>query len=322
MDILQIYNNSQIHKIISKDKSLGMLSHAYLIDCADSFLAHEYARLVAKEIYCEEESSPCCVCPSCMKVEHSNMVDLKVYPKDKNIVVDDVVEIVGDSLERPMDSKYKVYILKSFDEATTQAQNKILKTLEEPPANVIFILTCSSTSSVLQTILSRVKVVAEPSLPINIVTEYLKDQGVKDYTRVACVSGGNITTANKLANMGDVGKLISLAIDTLMGLKSSADILKYSSKIVSLKKDFAFFLDTLILLLRDAAVYSGKGDIVFKEYAQYIASINAGLGAKAILEIVSNLCLIYNKLEFNCNLVAIVDQMLLDILEVKFLCQK
>lgn len=320
--MVDLYLNSQTHKIISKDKSLDMLSHAYLIDCADEELGCEYATLVAKEIYCSSKQSPCGECVNCLKVLHGNMVDMKVYPKVKNIVVDDIVEIVNDSLERPMDSQYKMYILKNFDEATVQAQNKLLKTLEEPPRNVMFVLTCTNINFVLQTITSRVKLISEPLLPVDCLEQYLKGCGVADSTKVACVSGGNLTTAHKLTNMKDVGQLITLGIDTLAGLRGSSDILKYSSKIVALKKDFVFFLDTLIMLLRDVGVCNAHGEIVFKEYKQQILSLSSILDSWAVSELVSRLCLIYNKLDFNCNLVGVVDQMLLDILEVKFLCQK
>ena len=78
-----------------------------------------------------------------------------------------------------MDSKYKVYILGRFDECTIQAQNKILKTLEEPPQNVIFILTCNNDLAVLPTIRSRSKKINEPNLSCDIIEKYLQDKGVR-----------------------------------------------------------------------------------------------------------------------------------------------
>ena len=322
MEILDIYLNSQVHKVISLDKSRGMLSHAYLLECTDLFLLDNFDMLIAKEIFCLSQATPCGKCVNCLKVEHGNMVDLKVYPKDnKSIVVEDVNEIVSDSIQRPMDGVYKVYVLKNFDKATVQAQNKLLKTLEEPPLNVVFILTCSNLGNVLPTICSRVKRVTENLLSIEEVAGYLKDMKVKDYLSVASVSGGNISTALKLATGGDSEKIINLAFSTLLNLKKSSDVLKFSSQILSLKKDFPFFVDTLIAVLRDVSVV-GKGKINFEDRIEDIRIISASLSSMACSEMLKVCNAIYNKLEFNCNLTGVVDKMLLDILEVKFLCQK
>lgn len=322
MELKDIYLKSQSHKIISLDKSREMISHAYLIECADKFLLNQYAMLMVKELYCENKDFPCDNCISCQKIDHGNMVDLKCYPKDKSFVVDDILEIVVDVIQRPIDMDFKVYILNNFDCATVQAQNKILKTLEEPPKNVVFILTCSNTNLVLQTILSRVKRINEPLCDISTASEYLKSQNIKNAESIAYVSNGNIDNCFKLSSSGTGDKIVDLAFETLLGLKSSADVLRYSSKIVALKKDFSFFVDTLISILRDSVVINKHEIITFIDKLSDVQKISKIYSAEAVGKIVTNLCEIYNKLEFNCNLVAVVDQMLLNILEVKFLCQK
>lgn len=319
---MDIYLKSQSHKIISLDKSREMLSHAYMIECSDKYIVDNFGLCVAQEILCLDKNSPCGECINCQKVLHSNMVDLKIYPKEKNIMVDDIVEIVSDSIQRPMDSRYKIYILNNFDEATTQAQNKILKTLEEPPQNVIFVLTCTNIGAVLPTIKSRVKSISEPLLDVEIISKFLEEKNIKDYLNVAKVSGGSIFSALKIAGTGDAGKIVDLAYDTLLNLRTSADILKFSSKIVALKKDFSYFVDTLIMVLRDVSVVKSQNIVNYKDRVGDIKSLALVYSPNAIVGITEKLCEIHNKLEFNCNLVGVVDQMLLDILEVKFLCQK
>ena len=321
MEIVVIYLKSQTHRIVSLDKTRGMLSHAYMLECSDTYILEHFAMLIAKEIFCEAEQTPCLNCNNCIKVEHSNMVDLKICPKDgKSIVVEDINEIVSDSIQRPMDGQFKVYILNNFDKATVQAQNKLLKTLEEPPMNVIFILTCSNSGNVLPTIQSRVKSITENLLDVETLAEFLTGMKIKDSQSVASVSGGSIATALKLSS-GDTKKIVELAFECLLELRSSADILKFSSKILALKKDFVFFVDTLISILRDVAV-CGTGKINFKDRNIEIESLKKIYSADAIRSITSVLCQIYGKLEFNCNLTGVVDRMLLDILEVKFLCLK
>ena len=114
MELLEIYLQSQTHKIISQDISSGMLNHAYLINSKDEYILSVFSRFVAKEIFCLNDNAPCDNCVSCDKVNHSNMVDLIIYPKtDKNLMVDDINEIVNDCYIRPMDANYKVYILQA-----------------------------------------------------------------------------------------------------------------------------------------------------------------------------------------------------------------
>jgi len=156
---------------------------------------------------------------------------------------------------------------------------------------------------------------------LGIVTRYLTDKKIKDPEKVAMVSGGMIYSALKLASSGEAGVLVDLAFDTLINLRSSADVLKFSSKIVALKKDFSYFVDTLIMILRDASVCSQSNLINYKDRAGEVSQIAKIFSHKARMEITEKLCEIYNKLEFNCNLVGVVDQILLYILEVKFLCQ-
>ncbi len=322
MEIKHLYLQSITHKIISLDKSRDMLSHAYMLECADRFLLKNYSMLMAQEIFCKDINTPCGVCNNCQKVLHSNMVDLKVFPKEKNIVVDDINEIVDDSCQRPMDGDYKVYILNNFDEATIQAQNKILKTLEEPPKNVVFILTCISSSAVLATIASRVKTISENLLDFSTASEYLTSEGVKDADSVVKVAGGNIATALNLASKTDANKIIDLVFRTLIGLKGSSDVIRFSSQITALKKDFPYFLDTMIRVLRDVSVCERAELINLMDRKEEIISMSSIYSKVAIEKIVMMLNQIYVKLEFNCNLNGVVDQMLLDILEVKFLCQK
>ena len=321
MDIIDIYLKSQTHKTLSSDILSGMLSHAYLLECSDAVILQEYVYLMAKEICCMSDVRPCNQCLNCQKIDHSNMVDLIIYPRgEKSIVVDDVNEIVVDSFVRPIENQYKIYILNNFDLATTQAQNKILKTLEEPPANVVFILTCSNSNLVLPTIISRTKRISEPLVDIAVVDDYLTSRKIADSSTIASISGGNISIALKLSKGGEAKKIVDLALDTLLNLKSSGDILKFSSRIVALKKDIPFFVDTMVSLLRDSAVIKSGEAIQFKDYSKYVSTIAQMYSVSAVYQIVGKLMEIHNKLEFNCNANGVIDKMLLDILEVRFLC--
>ena len=323
MEILDIYRQSQTYRVVSQDIKSSMLNHSYLINSKDEYLIKAFATLMAKEIFCVEENSPCDHCVNCNKVTHSNMVDLIIYPKnDKNLMVDDINEIVSDCFIKPMDASFKVYILNHFDECTIQAQNKLLKTLEEPPANVIFILTCVNIDAVLPTIASRSKKISEPALPADTIEKYLLSRSVSNARLVSNMSDGSLTIANKLSENPTSVEIVKIVFDVLKNLRSSTDVLKFSSKILSLKKDFNFFIDTMISAFRDISVYRVTDNLIFVDNKADYEVLTKIYNIEMTDKIISKLSEIPNKLSFNCNMTGVVDHMLLDILEVKFLCQK
>lgn len=323
MENIDLYKISQTHKVLTLDKSSNMLNHSYLITSKDELFLDIIGLHAVKDLYCEDKDSPCNNCVSCNKIEHSNMVDFETYPNgNKSLVVEDIVNIINSAQVRPMESKFKVFLLKNFDECTVQGQNKLLKTLEEPPQNVVFILLVKNIGMVLPTILSRTKKITEPVLKREIIDKYLKDKHVINSELVASMSDGLLTTAMKIAENKDADKILSLCLDLLKNFRSTKDLLNFSSKILALKQDIPFFLETLSSLLRDISVYGKSNNLYFKnlENEYKILSVNY---APIILEkIILKINEINKKTQFNCNMTGVIDQFLLDILEVKFLCQK
>ena len=322
MEIRDLYMSSQLHNVISNDLSANMLNHCYMISGVDEFLLDNFAIFLAKEIFCVGENKPCLSCINCQKIEHSNMVDLAIYPRgDKSLMTEDINEIVNDCLIRAMENDYKVYILKNFHLCTIQAQNKILKTLEEPPQNVVFIITSNNDSLILPTIASRAKKININLLNKEDCNNILKSLKIDNSEILSGMSGGNVSMALNLSKNADPLNIVKLVINTLLNLRASNDIIKYSSLILALKKDFVFFLDTMHLVLRDIIVMS-SGKINFEMFNGEIEKLSQMYNKEQIYKISRKINEIYGKLSFNCNFSGVVDKFLLDILEVKFLCQK
>ena len=323
MELIELYLKSETHKVLSLDLKEKMLNHAYLINSKDDVLLQALGFFAVKEIFCESDNKPCDKCTNCQKIEHSNMVDLEIYPKDNaSLVVDDILNIVQSAYVKPMESEYKVFLLNNFDECTVQGQNKILKTIEEPPQNVIFILTAKNMGLVLPTILSRSKKIVERNLPNEIVEKFLIDKNVDNAKLISSMSSGNLGTAIKIAENKDSVSIINLCISLLQNLNSSKDILLFSSKILQLKKDIPFFLDTLITMLRDIAILGKEGNIYFQNFQNDYEALSKIYNSRMIEKIMKEINQVYEKIEANCNMTAVVDQLLLKILEVKFLWQK
>ena len=212
------------------------------------------------------------------------------------------------------------YILKNFDLCTVQAQNKILKTLEEAPRNVVFILTCTNPSMVLSTICSRAKKIDINLLDTEIIENYLKGLKCENAELVSNMAGGSLSTALKLAKNKDAENIVNLVFELLNDLNTSGDVLKFSSKILSFKKDIHFFLNTLISILRDIAATGAN--VSFKNRKRELDALATRSSAEAVSQIVNVVVEIFERLEFNGNLNGLIDYLLLKILEVRFLCQK
>lgn len=143
----------------------GRVPHGILIEGPAGSGKSSFARLVAMSILCrEEENRPCGACPSCKKALAGSHPDILTYEgekgKAKSFHVEKVRALRGQAYVQPNESDRKVLILEDAHNMTEQAQNALLKVLEEPPASTVLILTCLARSQLLETILSRVVLVS------------------------------------------------------------------------------------------------------------------------------------------------------------------
>ena len=189
----------------------GKLSHAYILHGERGMGKLNIAKEAAKAIQCESNApektdktgEACGQCKSCHQAESDNQPDIKyVTPAKKTLGVDDIREQINDdALIKPYGSPYKIYIIPKSDTMTVQAQNALLKTIEEPPSYAIFILLAANTDAFLPTILSRcVMLNAKTVSEGEIVNELKSKFGVGDYDAkvAASFAGGNIGKAEKL----------------------------------------------------------------------------------------------------------------------------
>lgn len=137
----------------------GKLAHAYLFCGMRGVGKTTVARLLAKAVNCERrkpgDSEPCNHCPSCEAIATGRSLDLLEIDAASNRRIDDIRELREHIPTGPASSKYKVVIVDEVHMLTTEAFNALLKTLEEPPAHVIFVLATTEVHKVPDTILSR-----------------------------------------------------------------------------------------------------------------------------------------------------------------------
>lgn len=320
MEFDNLYSKTELKHIVNNDLLENMLNHAYLLCGQDEVLLNYLAKQFAKHVLCS--GGGCGACPTCNKIEKGVHSDVLVYPKDikKGLVVEDVSEIVEKAYVQPMESHKKIFILNNFDISTSQAQNKLLKTLEEPPVSSMFILTSTNPSNILNTIKSRSKTVNIPLLDGNQVETFILHNSnlkLREAKLYVSSSQGNLTKALKIVNDSDFIKIKELCFNIALKLNSSGEILRYSSKVIEYKDRVQEILDELSLILLDILyVKSNLPNRVLNtdKINDYKAS---NFSVKALKLIYGKVLEAQNKLKSNCNINAVVDGFLIGMLEVK-----
>lgn len=154
----QVAGQQHIVKTLSNALKENKIAHAYLFCGPRGTGKTSMARLFAKSLNCEEGfGNQCNNCPNCLAVIEGSHPDIIEMDAASNRGIDDIRDLVSKVKYAPTLGKYKVYIIDEVHMMTTEAFNALLKTLEEPPANVVFILCTTEPYKLMPTILSRVQ---------------------------------------------------------------------------------------------------------------------------------------------------------------------
>lgn len=160
MNLEEIYITSNAHNILKHDISNGMRHHAYFLVGTSLNTLNLFSKNMAKQLLCQnkkENGMFCNVCRVCKNIDLGIYSDCLSYPKSGTFKVEDANSVVTESFVAPFEGDLKVFILNNFDQSTIPAQNKLLKTLEEPNSKVVFLITATNANAVLETIKSRSK---------------------------------------------------------------------------------------------------------------------------------------------------------------------
>lgn len=259
----EITGNEQIIKSMRSAVRNSMVSHAYIINGPEGSGKKLIASAFAKTLMCDEGGdSACGHCVSCRTFDGGNNPDMiYVYPsKTKSLSVDDVRDkITSDVNIKPYNHKYKIYMIPKADTLTVQAQNALLKTLEEPPQYAVFLLLAENTDAFLPTVLSRCVLFTVKPLSAEKVKGYLLANGIADGKNAdiyAEYSQGSIGTAVKFARSEDFAELrrrVS-AVLTDIGRLSYFDLTEAAKELETFK-DLTDVTDMIYMWYRDVLVY-------------------------------------------------------------------
>lgn len=324
-----IIGQEHIKEHLKSSIASGKISQAYLIT-GEIMQGKEFiAKVFANALLCEdrdEEGNPCGKCHPCLQVASNSHPDIKIvtHEKPNSVSVDDIRnQIVSDVVVRPFQSKYKIYIMNEAEKMTPQAQNALLKTLEEPPEYVVILLLSTSKTSLLPTVLSRCVQLDMRPVEDKTVRKYLmKDLQIPDYKADICVAfaRGNIGKARNLASSEEFDNIKNEAIRILKYIKTmdTADMIKTLKKLEEYKVNIDDFMDIMMIWYRDILLYKATmdaGALVFKDEGAEVRRIATESSYEGIEEVLNAVEKTKTRLKANVNFELAMELMLLAIKE-------
>ena len=322
--LTRLISGTKAFESLWKQFSSDKFAHAYLVTSVDPVYLQEFLLYASAMALCSKGG--CFSCVTCKKVFSLNHVDVHVYPKGKEkILVADVNEIVSDCFIKPFEGERKVYIINNFDTLTAVLQNKLLKTLEEPPENTIFFLGATNESAVLATIKSRCQHVHVDDTSSQEVLKYLTHSGINevDAEIAAGFCNNRPLLAEQYAKDKTFFKMFDEVLEVVKNLDSSKDALRASAKLLPYASKPQRLLQMLLLIYREALVmHSNEDMLLLKHKKNDILCIKQKYSQSALYNVINLLTKAKVKFEYNCNASAVIDTLVLSILEVKHKCQK
>lgn len=156
MSFEKIIGNNKIKNELIKAFSTNSIAHSYIFSGQYGIGKKQIAIEFAKMILClNKDNAPCGECKSCLELENDNNPDFNIIKPDGKIKIDQIRQMLEKVYEKPIISDKKVYIIDDAETMTVEAQNCLLKTLEEPPEYIVIILITSNESNLINTIKSR-----------------------------------------------------------------------------------------------------------------------------------------------------------------------
>ena len=178
-----IIGNEKNKQILEQIVQNNNIAHSYMFIGQESIGKLIFAKKFAKSIMCKSQIKPCNTCKSCIEFDTNNNPDFNIIEPQGNVIkIDQIRELIKKVYEKPIVSNKKVYIINDSNLMTKEAQNSLLKTLEEPPEYVTIILIAQNENLFLPTIKSRCTKILFNKLTDENLLEILKKE--YNYTNV------------------------------------------------------------------------------------------------------------------------------------------
>lgn len=256
-----ILGNQDIKELLTNAVKSGKESHSYLFVGQEGIGKKLIAKEFAKMILCTDtENKYCNKCKSCIEFAGGNNPDFQIIEPDGNsLKIEQIREFESSVAEKPIISSRKVYIINDSDKMTQEAQNSLLKTLEEPPEYVTIILIGSNESAYLDTIKSRCMILHFNKIPDEEIKKYLQENyqiNIQDNVMLEAFQG----SIGKAIVIQDKQEEYRQIEDVILNLENEdkIDLLNNAEPIYKAKDEKFEMLDFINIVLLNLARKNSK----------------------------------------------------------------
>lgn len=279
-----ILGHEEIIEHLQNAIRLQKVSHAYILDGEEGAGKNLLASAFAEALQCESGGpEPCGTCRSCRQAEGHNHPDIirVTHEKPNTLSVDDIREqLCADIQIRPYSGPWKIYIVDEAEKMNVQAQNALLKTIEEPPAYGVIILLTTNAEAFLPTILSRCVTLKLRPVKQEVIRDYLmRELKLPDYQAEMCAAfaRGNVGRAKKLAESEQFGQLKDQVVRLLRHVYELEipELTEAIRRAADYKADIEDYLDLMVLWYRDVLVFKATRQIDGLIFADEVNALSA-----------------------------------------------
>lgn len=323
-----IVGHKRIKEQLKSAIELDKVSHAYIFHGPKDSGKMMLAEAFAMALQCEQKNPcGCGECRSCKQAMHRNQPDIIYVQHEKpNVIsVQEIREqLVGDMEIKPYSSRYKIYIIDEAEKMNPQAQNAILKTIEEPPHYGIILLLTSNVDMLLQTIRSRCVRIDLKTVADDLIRKYLMEKHqVPDYQAnvAAAFAQGNVGKAVHLSTSQEFAEEKNQVLSIVRKVSDLriADVGDRIKEMEVYKDDMGEYLNLMQIWYRDVLYWKSTGQIdglIFRDELQEIrkqAERLAYRGLQIAFDCIEKARL---RLQANGNFELIMELLLLEIKEI------
>jgi len=246
----EIVGQEQVKQVLKSAITNNDIAHAYIFYGPRGTGKTTTARILAKAVNCSAEKfseRPCGICDSCKAIDNSSHMDVIEIDAASYRGIDEVRKIRDAASYRPSMGRYKVYIIDEFHMLTREAFNALLKTLEEPPEHILFILATTNIEKVPETVLSRCQIFTFKPFNTEQIVEYLKRILISENKKfdeeglrlIAFAAHGGMRDAVNLLQRVLVfsGKINESDVRNVLGILPSDVVEEYLSALLSSNYD-------------------------------------------------------------------------------------
>ena len=305
------------------------VSHAWLFTGQSAADLLSLAQAFAAALQCtdrpEGTAEACMHCKSCLQASDGNHPDILVWPHEKPKVfsIDEVRAMVSHVCIRPFSSQYKVYIVPDAHLMRPDAQNALLKTIEEPPSYAVIMLLTNNVEKMYSTIRSRCVTLNLRSVDPELITRFLMEKHqVPDYRAKTCsaYSQGNVGKALQMASSERFSQMLDFVQRLVRGAKDMKpfEIVQTAREMEAFQEDFSDLLDLIALWYRDILAMKTTGDkelLVFGEEYRFIRQKADAVSAAGIARVLDAVETARQRVRSNVNFHAAAEMLLLTIKE-------